>query len=166
MLKEIKNFENYIIDENGNIFNKRNLNKKICQWIDNVGYKQIVLYKNGKRNYKRVHILVATAFIPNPEKLPQVNHKDGNKTNNNINNLEWTTNRINTKHGYDNGLYTTHKRKIGVKATNKETKEIIYFDSIRKLSKELNLNRKTVTNILNGTKTTNNYNYEFEYYNI
>lgn len=158
---KIKGFENYYIDEDGNIYNK---NKKLMagKWIDNTGYYQIVLRKDGKRKHLRIHRLVALQFIPNPDRLPQVNHKDGNKLNNNINNLEWTTNSENTKHGYDNELYHSKKRKIMVKAINKLNKEEKIFSSIRECSKELGLNRKTISAILYGSKETNNYNYDFE----
>lgn len=58
-------------------------------------YKQVVLYKNKKHKTVAVHRLVAEAFIPNPDNLPQVNHKDENPSNNNVNNLEWCTCKYN-----------------------------------------------------------------------
>ena len=85
--KKIKDFD-YLVGNKGTIKNLKG--KEICQWIDNVGYKQVNLFKNGKRYYKRVHRLVAEAFIPNDNNLPQVNHIDGDKTNNTVQNLEWT----------------------------------------------------------------------------
>ena len=88
-IKNINDFDNYCIDINGNVYNKKDLNKPLCKWIDNVGYYQVILYKNGKRQYKRVHKLVAETFLENPNNLPQVNHIDGNKLNNNASNLAW-----------------------------------------------------------------------------
>ena len=85
--KEIKGFERYVIDINGLIYDTKR-NKPVCQWVDTVGYYQCNLRdSDGKKHYKRVHRLVAKTFIPNPNNLPQVNHKDGNKLNNNMNNL-------------------------------------------------------------------------------
>lgn len=62
------------------------------------GYPQIRLSKNGKRTFHRVHQLVAKAFIPNPDSKTTVNHKDGIKTNNHIENLEWMTLAENARH--------------------------------------------------------------------
>lgn len=68
------------------------------------GYLRVVLFKDGKRNHFLVHRLVAEAFIPNPDNKPQINHIDGNKFNNYVGNLEWTTAHENTQHSYDTGL--------------------------------------------------------------
>lgn len=164
-LKQIKDFDRYLIDINGVIYDTKYNNRTICQWIDNVGYYQCNLYKDGKRYFKRVHKLTAETFIENPNNLPQVNHIDGNKLNNNINNLEWITNSENTKHGYDNNLYHFGtSRNYPVNVYSKKTHQLINtYTSIRKLCEDLGLNRKTVSAILNGQKATNNYDYLFEY---
>lgn len=163
-IKHIKDFDRYLIDTNGNIYDTKYNNRKICQWIDNTGYCQCNLYKNKKRYFKRVHKLVAETFIENPENLPQVNHKDGDKTNNKIDNLEWITNSENTQHGYDNNLYYFGTSKsYPVKVTTKDGRFVGVYPSIRNMCKELKLNRKTVSAILNGKKVTNNYDYIFEY---
>lgn len=66
------------------------------------GYLQVALWKNQKHKEFQVHRIVAKAFIPNPDKLPQVNHKDENKTNNSVENLEWCTNEYNHNYGTRN----------------------------------------------------------------
>ena len=78
------------------------------------GYFAVCLSKNNTSDWKRVHIIVAKNFIPNPENKPQVNHIDGNKFNNNVNNLEWVTHQENCQHAWDTGLNhtTDYKRKI------------------------------------------------------
>ena len=156
----IKDFENYTIDENGIIYN--NKEHAISRWKDNVGYLQVKLRKDGKWYYKRVHRLVAEIFISNPDNLPQVNHIDGNKTNNTISNLEWTNNKQNTQHGYDNDLYHSKKRSIKIEVYDKITHELLYtFKSIRETAERLNINRKTLSRILFDDKI-NNYDYDFK----
>lgn len=160
-IKEIKGFENYSISKDGEVYRNK---KKICKWIDGTGYYQVILFKNGKKYYRRVHRLLAETYIPNPNNLPQVNHIDGIKTHTWLDNLEWATNSENTKHGFDNGLYHTKHRKCGIDVYEKGTdNKLFHFDSIRSMSAELKINRKTVTEILKGNKLTNNYMYDFRY---
>ena len=98
MWKKIKDFEEYEINEVGQI--KRN--SKILKPEIRTGYYSVGLCKNGKRVHKRIHRLVAEAFIPNPNNLPQVNHKDENRLNNRVSNLEWCNNTYNSQ--YPNNL--------------------------------------------------------------
>ena len=138
--------------------------KYLGKWIDNTGYYQCILRDdNGKRCYKRIHRLVAEAFIPNPNNLPQVNHKDTNKLNCDVSNLEWSTNSENTQHGYNNKCYMFKSRSHPVNVYKKDGTYLKTYPSIRSMCDDLPVNRKTVTNILKGEKTTNNYDYIFEY---
>lgn len=100
-MKEIKNYENYMIDENGNVFNI-NTKKFLHGSIGQGGYRYYRLSKNGKKKMFYAHRLVAEYFIDNPLNLPVVNHKDGNKINNNLHNLEWVSYSDNTKHWHFN----------------------------------------------------------------
>lgn len=155
----ITNFENYTINDNGDIFNKKG--KRICQWIDNVGYYQVKLFKDNKWYYKRVHRLVAQHFVDNPNDFPQVNHIDGNKRNNKAINLEYISNKENTQHGYDNGLYHSKRRSIKIEVYSKNNEYISTYKSIRETANRLGINRKTLSRILFDNKT-NNYNYNFK----
>ena len=95
---------------------------------DKDGYSEVTLCKNGMMKSKRSHRLVAEAFIPNPNGLPQVNHIDEVKDNNNVENLEWCTSKYNSNHG------TSIERRVKaqskkVRAINVETGEVITFNS-------------------------------------
>jgi hypothetical protein len=99
------------------------------------GYYQAVLYKNGVRKHFQVHRLVAIAFIENNENLPQVNHKDENKDNNCVYNLEWCTNEYNNSYGTKNkrsGI-SQSKRVIGIST---ESGLIVEYDSLADATRE------------------------------
>jgi len=88
----------------------RNHNKKLREikpTLGNDGYLRVCLYCDNKRNDKLLHRLIAENFIPNPENKPQVNHKNGVKTDCRVNNLEWSTEKENTQHAVRIGLMDT-----------------------------------------------------------
>ena len=97
--KEIEGWEDYTIDINGNVFSKRK-NKYLKPIKNKCGYYNISLNKNKHRKECSIHRLVAETFIPNPNNYPVVNHIDGNKSNNNVDNLEWCTYKHNMKEAY------------------------------------------------------------------
>ena len=72
--------------------------------LANPGYLGLVIYKNNLPQSARIHVLVARAFIPNPEDKPEVNHRFGNKKDNRVSELEWATSSENRRHAYDFGL--------------------------------------------------------------
>jgi hypothetical protein len=100
------------------------------------GYERVTLYINRKAYTMRVHRLIATAFLPNPDNLPQVNHKDGDKQNNRLDNLEWISNRDNMDHAIDNDL-TGNRETVLVR--NLETGEVTSIYGIGKVEKLYNL---------------------------
>lgn len=104
--KKIRN-NDYFINKNGEVFSQKRFGAKggkVKQWKDGPGYWNVRLTINKiPKNYK-VHRLLAEAFMPNPKKLPQINHKDGVKENNSLKNLEWCTARENLRHAYEKGL--------------------------------------------------------------
>jgi hypothetical protein len=120
---------------------------KIC--ISSHGYQVVTI--NGKTKY--VHRLIAEEHIPNPLNKPQVNHKNGIKTDNRIENLEWVTIKENFEHARKNGLWGKNildKRKL----TDEQIKEIKlkYIPrkyTIRTLAKEYNVDYRTIWDIVN-----------------
>lgn len=154
---------NYFIDSSGTVTNENG--KILSQWVGNTGYLKVKLRINKKPTDFYVHRLVAQAFVANPNNHPMVLHLDDNKANCVWTNLEWGTNRQNTKDGYDRGLYAFKQRSHKIAAVHKKTGITTYYDSVRQLGEELGYNRKTVTSILKGVKKTNNFDHEF-YYNM
>lgn len=88
----------YGITEDGQVFSF-NKNRFLKQQTTEKGYKTIMLSKSSKYKSHRVHRLVAQAYLPNPDNLPEVNHKDEDKTNNSVSNLEWCTKDYNLCYG-------------------------------------------------------------------
>lgn len=79
-------------------------NRYLTPTIDRSGYLRLRLSKNNKKFSKYVHRLVASAYIPNPDNKPFINHKNGNKVDNRISNLEWCSQKENVRHAWANGL--------------------------------------------------------------
>jgi hypothetical protein len=108
--KQIKDFPNYNISNFGNIKNIIT-NKTLKQCIKSGYYNISLINKNNIKKSKTVHRLVALEFIDNHEKKPEVNHKDKNKLNNHIDNLEWMTKIENNIHRCKDAIITTNKNK-------------------------------------------------------
>lgn len=125
--------------------------------IDKDGYKQVSLSKNGKYTTYKVHRLVALTFIPNPNNLPVINHIDGNKQNNRVDNLEWCTRSENDLHAYRLGLrkpVPIEKKARGERTRTAKLKEheVIYIKQHKDidaniLMKKFNVSRSTINSI-------------------
>lgn len=104
MWKEAYGFDNYLCNEQGQIYSL--ISKKIMKTHnDKDGYQQLrMTIKKGKAVTVKAHRLIAQTFLPNPENKPHINHKDGNKMNNAVSNLEWCTAKENNKHARKVGL--------------------------------------------------------------
>lgn len=137
------------------------------------GYVYQMLYKNGKKKLLRVHRLVAEAFLANKNNLPQVNHKDGNKQNNCVDNLEWCNQSTNMKHAYKNGLQKpSENQKQSIINTNKlkqkkvfqikDGKIINVFSGISEASRKTKISVSCISRCCNlKRKSTNGYEWRF-----
>lgn len=105
--RTINEFPNYEVSNLGNVRNKKRNEIKV-PGTDGKGYLKVDLYKKSKRTTKRVHILVADAFLPKDPHRKDINHKDGNKKNNNVTNLQRCTKSENMRHAYKTGLSKPH----------------------------------------------------------
>jgi len=95
-MTEIKDYPDYLIYEDGKVFSKYT-NKFLKPRINIYGYEVIELYKNGKRKYFSIHRLLGIHYIPNPNNLPEVDHKNQERNDNRIENLRWATHSQNQR---------------------------------------------------------------------
>jgi hypothetical protein len=107
----VVNNSNYTVSNKGRIKTQRGKVMKVS--VSNAGYLRVVLSKYGKSYNAAVHRIVAEAFIPNPENKPCVNHKNGIKTDNRVENLEWCTHSENSCWNYKIGLQSPTKSMLG-----------------------------------------------------
>ena len=144
-MKDIKGYEGlYAITSCGKVWSYRN-KKFLTPGVNNTGYLYVNLWKdNEKKNYL-IHRLVADAYIPNTENLPEINHKDENKTNNCLQNLEWCDASYNTNYGTRNE-----------KVSNSRKKPILQYDLggnfIREWPSATDVGREVQSNICNCLK--------------
>lgn len=123
------------------------------------GYNYVNLSKDNKAHTKRVHRLVAEAFIPNPDNLSEVNHKDENKSNNNVSNLEWCTRKYNLNYGARIKKFSMTRGKT-VRCVETEH---IYF-SAREASRQTGIHQSSISKCCNkeyGFKTAGGYHWEY-----
>ncbi len=145
--------DDYEILPDGKILNKR-WNKYVKPQPNNKGYGRVCLC--GKFYF--VHRLVAEKYIPNPDNLPQVNHIDGDKTNNCVENLEWVSNQENRNHAIKNGLHLQGEKCPWAKLTQEN---VNYIRTHREMSRKnlaelFNVTPSTIKDVQNGYSWKNN----------
>lgn len=149
-----KNFEtNYSVSNKGNVKNNKT-NKYITGDKNNIGYRRITT--PNKRYF--VHRLVAEMFIPNPDNKPVVNHKDGNKLNNNVENLEWVTRSENDLHAFKLNLReAVNKRKVA-----KLSKDGVVLEVFNSITEAEKIYGKNICEVCKGNrKHANGYKWKY-----
>lgn len=156
--KEIKGYEGkYYVSNLGNVANADG--KLMRKELSQKGYERVQLYNGfGMRSNKKVHRLVARAFIPNPYKLPQVNHIDENKRNNCVSNLCWVDNRT-------NNLLSSTKNfdPKPVAAYSISGDKVASFKSVCEAARITGINRYSIIGACNGNqKTAGGYKWRYD----
>lgn len=152
MLKDIEGYEGkYMISDQGQVWS--NHKKGFLKPTQRAGYPYVVLTKNGKQTGFSIHRLVAQTFIPNPNNYPIVNHKDENKQNNNVDNLEWCD------YSYNNS-YGNRIDKINQKISHKtyqydlDGNLIAVWPSQQEASRQLNISPGNINDVIKGRRKT------------
>lgn len=144
--KVIPDYEKYSVSSEGRVKNNQT-NRVLKPTVDySKGYSVVNLYdSNSRPSTKGVHTLVAKAFIPNPENKRLVNHKDTNKTNNVVSNLEWATDSENMKHAFQHGL--CENTRLAAK------KNILIANSLPKTERQREISRQNIIRTNKRPKT-------------
>lgn len=133
--------------------------KSIARRVSDRGYYTSTLQVAGKPVPQQIHRLVAETFIPNPDNLPFINHKDGNKLNNCVENLEWCTAEQNLQHAARTDLMRTGSRHRDAKLSESDALEIVRLDTLgvskNIIASQFGVCYRTVYNVLTGRNWSN-----------
>lgn len=160
-MKDIQNYEGlYGITEDGKVWSYRS-KKFLSPGTESGGYLKVGLCKDGIRKQFKVHRLVAQAYIPNPDNLPQVNHLDEVKTNNCVSNLSWST-------ASDNCKYGTHMDRVKANGNGGRPRKVYCveldkeFPSITAAAREIGVHKQCIGDCLRGLqKTSGGYHWQY-----
>lgn len=165
-MKPIPDYEGlYTISEDGQVYSNHR-NRFLKPKIDKYGYKVVALSKNGNTLHRTVHRLVALTYLSNPLNLPCVNHKNENKLDNRVENLEWCTVKYNDNHGTRNMRMAKSKCQRPVVCYTTDGKTIIY-DGVKDASRKTGLAHSQISRHcgnLYPTKDGNKWRYKDEQY--
>lgn len=178
IVKNVMGYEGlYLIDSLGNIVScpRQQGSRFVNQYkilgtkVNRLGYKEVALSKDGKTKTVLLHRLIAIHFIDNPENLPCVNHINGIKSDNRLENLEWCTRSQNTKHAYDNNLGGFRDfANAGIKAMNENTQYVVVraispsgeelqFGSTKEAAEFIGTNKDEVTRAIRKSQRVKGY---------
>lgn len=153
MVKELKDFPGYSISDQGEVFNKDG--KMLATQVINSGYRLVHMRTPGGRKAATVHRLVAKTFIPTEDLSKWVNHRDGNKLNNSVDNLEWMTPKENIRHAFETKLMS-HKGEKNALAKLKDSdvpvirKLIASGELLKNIGKKYGVHYSIISHIKRG----------------
>ena len=147
----INTMEDYEITVDGKVINRRS-GRVLKVQPNGKGYLRFSLLVNGKRKFFFVHRIVAEKYVPNPDGKPQVNHIDGNKTNNHADNLEWVTNMENRQHALKHGYHLCGEKCSWAKLKQVDVDYIRSHpeEKICDLAKKYGVNQNAIRDVRNG----------------
>ena len=167
---KIEGFSNYSVSDNGMIRNDNSL-KILKNRKAGAGYCKVTLCENKEHTDKYVHRIVADAFIPNIDNKPEINHIDGNKRNNSVNNLEWVTSSENKNHLYNYLDSSDLRRKYSLMRkgeNNAAARKVIriednkIYSTITEAANDIGVHRMCVSDVCRGIqKTSKGYHYTY-----
>ena len=146
----VRTLDRVVSSENRTRFTK---GKILKQYDTTDGYLQVSIPVDGKWTSKKIHRLIAQTFIPNPDSLPEINHKDNNPLNNNVSNLEWCTREYNIAYREKYGKPAKESvPKSPVYAVNLKTKETLWFEPQMEAGRVLGVSQGNIGSVIRGNR--------------
>ena len=158
--RTIEEFPNYAVSNLGRVKNL-STGRILKQSIDRYGYNFLALSNNGVSKTRRVHVLVATAFLPKDDSEYQVNHKDENPLNNAVDNLEWCDDKYNSNYG-TRSVRSGIKRRKGVEQLSLDGELLREFSTLKEAAQYINGTFSTIAHCCQG-KYNQAYGYKWRY---
>lgn len=159
--KVIKDYPDYMVSNLGRVKSLWFGKEKILKGANIKGYLKITLCKEGKQKQYLIHRLVATAFIPNPNNLPEINHIDEDKTNNRVENLEWCNRSYNVNYGSCTERMAKAKS-ISIIQFTKNNEFVRRWNSAKEVERELGIHHSIICMCCKGKQKTA-YGYKWGY---
>lgn len=162
MWKVLPSNPNYAVSDDGQIKSLRR-NKILTPKRNHDGYLRIQIWERNACHFVSIHRLIAEAFLPAPkEGATVINHKDGNKANNRVENLEWVTQQENIRHAWETGLAKTHLNRAGmpVRQFTKTGEFIREFPSLMEVQRVLGIAHTNVSYAIKHNGTAGGFRWE------